>query len=105
MFTNSQATLEDLEDDSSIVKELDSALDKPNDFDLGANIKERSELLQPAGEVPDAQEEGYRLVNPMFESYETPLVVLHSLYKAMNTQDIEFSIAHDWTVRHVCRNC
>ncbi|CAI5702846.1 hypothetical protein KXD40_004181 [Peronospora effusa] len=98
MFTNSVAMLQDLEDGSSTVIGLDPTLDGSVGFDIDADIRERSELLKPIGEVPDAQEVGYHLVNPMFESHEPPLVVLRSLYTAMSTQDIEFSSDRDWTI-------
>ncbi|CAI5716260.1 unnamed protein product [Peronospora destructor] len=98
MFTTNPVTPQDLEDGSSTVVGLDPTRNESKEFDLDADIIERPEPLKTGGEVPDAQEMGYHLVNPMFESYEPPLVVLRCLHRAMSTQDIEFSIDRDWAI-------
>ncbi|GMF12240.1 unnamed protein product [Phytophthora lilii] len=105
VFTTSPATLQDLEDGSTVLG-LGPMQDKPKDsgFDAGSREGEtssKSQVFVPTGEVPDAQEVGYRQVNPMFESCESPEVIFRSLHKAMRTQDVEFSCSPDWAVR--CR--
>ncbi|CAH0480958.1 unnamed protein product [Peronospora belbahrii] len=87
MFTTSPATLQDLEDGSSTVRghEVDE-------------LSHASQVFVPTGEIPDAQDVGYHLVNPMFESCESPDIIFRSLHKAMSSQDIEFSCNLDWTM-------
>lgn len=102
MFTTSPATLQDLEDGSSTVLGFDPMQAKPKDFGLSAGHAEggstKWQVFVPTGEVPDAQEVGYRQVNPMFESCEPPEVIFRSIHKAMRAQDVEFSCSPDWTV-------
>ncbi|KAE8998968.1 hypothetical protein PR003_g19244 [Phytophthora rubi] len=106
VFTTSPATLQDLEDGSTVLG-LGSMQDKPKDFvfdaaesahDKETDSATKSQVFVPTGEVPNAREVGYHQVNPMFESCEPPEVIFRTLHKAMCAQDVEFSCSADWTM-------
>ncbi|GMF62859.1 unnamed protein product [Phytophthora fragariaefolia] len=106
VFTTSPATLQDLEDGSTVLglgpmqgKPKGFVFDGPgsiDDAEVGGATK--SQVFVPTGEVPDVQEVGYRMVNPMFESCEPPAVIFRTLHKAMSEQDVEFTCSPEWTV-------
>jgi hypothetical protein len=93
VFATCPATLQDLEDGSTVLG-LNPKEFGPRD---GADAA-KTQVFVPTGEAPDAHEVGYRQVNPMFESVESPDVIFRTLHKAMTAQDIEFSCSADWTV-------
>ncbi|KAL4128238.1 hypothetical protein PRIC2_007231 [Phytophthora ramorum] len=104
VFTTTPATLQDLEDGSTVLG-LDPMQDKSKEFlyagpgnGAKAENSSKSQVFVPTGEVPDAQEVGYRQVNPMFESCEPAGVIFRTLHKAMRAQDVEFSCSPDWTM-------
>ncbi|KAG6612195.1 uncharacterized protein IUM83_15032 [Phytophthora cinnamomi] len=104
VFTTSPATLQDLEDGSTVLG-LGPMQHKPKNFvfdaaagDAGTDTATKSQVFVPTGDVPDVREVGYRQVNPMFESCEQPDVVFRTLHKAMRAQDVEFSCNADWTM-------
>lgn len=52
----------------------------------------------PSGDIPDARTVQYHLVNPCFESEESPAVIFQTLLTACRKHNVDCKSREDWSV-------